>query len=138
MKTVLAAAILLVAAASGFAGDDEAAIRATINHYFDGHATGDGAHFKLAFHPVSKLFWIKEGTFAERTSDDYIAGASGKPAPDESDRKRTIEMIDISGNAAVAKLKLDYPKAVIVDYMSLLKVDREWKIVNKIYYVQPK
>ncbi len=36
----------------------------------------------------------------------------------------------------MAKLVLDYPEVKFTDYMSLLKVDGEWKIVNKIFSVQ--
>jgi hypothetical protein len=38
----------------------------------------------------------------------------------------------------VGKIVLDYPNALITDYTSLLKIDGEWKIVNKIFTVQPK
>ena len=117
---------------------EEAAVRQAIEHYFRGHATGDGEHFKKAFHPASKLFWIRNGEFAERTSADYIAGASGKPAPDEAQRKRRIESIDITGNAAMVKVVLDYPSMRFTDYMSMLKIGDEWKIVNKTYVAEPK
>jgi hypothetical protein len=117
---------------------EEAAIRATLEHYLQGHATGDGAHHRIAFHPESKLFWVRDGQLAQRTSADYIAGAPGKPAADEAQRRRRIVSIDRTGNAAVAKIELDYPAAKLTDYMSLLKVDGEWKIVNKIFVSEPK
>ncbi|HYP02167.1 MAG TPA: nuclear transport factor 2 family protein [Pyrinomonadaceae bacterium] len=60
---------------------EEAAVRQAIEHYFRGHATGDGQHFQKVFHPEAKLFWMRDGKFTQRTSADYIAGASGKPAP---------------------------------------------------------
>ena len=115
---------------------EEAAVRAAIEHYFRAHATGLGEHHRKVFHPEAKLFFINEGKFTQRTSEEYIAGSPGKPAADEAQRKRTIEMIDITGDAAVAKLVLDYPNAKLTDYMSLLKIDGEWKIVNKIFSVQ--
>ena len=117
---------------------DEAGVRQAIEYYFQGHATGNGEHHKKAFHPEAKLFWIRDGQFTQRTSAEYIAGASGKPAPDERERKRSITMIDITGNAAVAKVVLDYPQARFTDYMSLLKIEGEWKIVNKTFVVEPK
>jgi len=117
---------------------EEAAVRQALEHYLRGHATGDGEHFKKVFHPEAKLFWLRDGQFAQRTSAEYIGGASGKAAADEAQRKRSIAHVDITGNAAVAKLVLDYPNALITDYMSLLKIDGEWKIVNKIFYVEPK
>ncbi|HEY1404671.1 MAG TPA: nuclear transport factor 2 family protein [Pyrinomonadaceae bacterium] len=117
---------------------EEAAVRQAIEHYFRGHATGDGQHFQKVFHPEAKLFWMRDGKFAQRTSAEYIAGAPGKPAPDEAQRKRSIESIDITGNAAVVKVLLDYPSARLTDYMSMLKVDGEWKIVNKTFVSESK
>ena len=117
---------------------DEAGVRQAIEYYFQGHATGDGEQFKKAFHTEAKLFWIRDGQFAQRTSADYIAGASGKPAPDEDKRKRSIASIDITGNAAIVKVVLDYPQARLTDYMSLLKINGEWKIVNKTFVAEPK
>ena len=35
--------------------------------------------------------------------------------------------------AASMKVEEDYPGSVYVDYLSLLKFDGEWRIVNKIY-----
>jgi hypothetical protein len=135
MLAASAAAVWLPASAQNA---EEAAVRQAIEHYFRGHATGDGEHFKKVFHTESKLFWVREGQFAQRTSAEYIAGASGKPAPDEAQRKRSIESVDITGNAAMVKVVLDYPSARFTDYMSMLKVDGEWRIVNKTYVVEPK
>lgn len=117
---------------------EEEGVRQALNYYLQGHATGDGENFKKAFHTEAKLFWIRDGQLTQRTSAEFAAGASGKPAPDEAARKRWIESIDITGNAAVAKVVLDYPNARYTDYMSLLKIGDEWKIVNKTFYTTPK
>ena len=114
--------------------EEETGVRAALEHYLQGHATGQADHFRQAFHPEAKLFWVNDGELAQRTSEAYIAGARGEPAPNEAERVRRIESIDITGNAASAKIVLDYPGVVFTDYMSLLKVDGEWKIVNKIFY----
>jgi hypothetical protein len=119
-------------------GSEEAAIRAAIEHYFRGHATGNGEHFRKVFHPESKLFWVKDGKLTQLTSEEYIARASGKPPADEAERKRSITSIDITGSAAVVKVLLDYPNARLTDYMSMLKIDGEWKIVNKTFVSEPK
>ena len=142
IRNAASAAILLLAVTSpGLAQDapdEEAAVRAALEHYLLGHATGDGAHFAMVFHPQSKLFWMRDDTLNTRTSADYIAGASGSPAADEDRRRREITMVDVTGDAAVAKIVLDYPTVVLTDYMSLLKIDGEWKIVNKIFTAEPK
>lgn len=47
-------------------------------------------------------------------------------------------MIDISGNAAIAKVELYREgKQIFTDYLSLYKFDDGWKIVSKIYYRIP-
>jgi len=117
---------------------DETAVRSTLEHYLQGHATGDGAHMRLAFHPAARLFWSNADTLATLTVDQYIARMPGKPAADEASRKRRIDMVDVTGNTAVGKIVLDYPDAYIVDYMSLLKTNGEWRIINKIFNVTPK
>ncbi|MGH7711876.1 MAG: nuclear transport factor 2 family protein [Gemmatimonadaceae bacterium] len=117
---------------------NEAEVRAALEHYLLGHATGDGAHFRVVFHPDSKLYFNRDGKFSMRTSDDYIAGAPGKPAADEAQRKRRIVNVDVTGDAAVAKVELDYPNALLTDYFTLLKVDGKWMIMNKIFNTQPK
>lgn len=133
-----ALAAALVAAPAAAQTDDEAAVRAAVDHYLQGHATGDGAHHAMVFHPVSNLYWVAGDTLATRTSAEYIAGSSGRPADDEADRERWIDMVDVTGNAAVAKVILDYPRARFTDYFTLLKIGGEWKIVNKSFHVEPK
>ena len=131
----LTTAILLPARAQNA---EDAAVRQAIEHYFRGHATGQGEHFRKVFHPDAKLFAVRDGKYWQLTSEEYIARAPGKPAADEAQRKRNIESVDISGNAAIAKIVLDYPQVRFTDYMSLLKIDGEWRIVNKTFYAEQK
>jgi hypothetical protein len=142
LATLVAGAIL-VAAAPAFAqvspaNPEEPAVRAALEHYLAGHATGDPKEFRQAFHDDSRLMWIRDNALTQRSDDEYIAGATGKPAPDEAQRKRWIESISITGTAASAKIVLDYPNAVLTDYMQLLKTPEGWKIVHKIFDVAPK
>jgi hypothetical protein len=113
---------------------DRAAVTTAVERYFRGHATGDGAHFRQAFHPDARIFSVKEGKVASLSRDEFAARASGKPAADESRRKRRIVSIDIAGDAAVAKVDLDYPDVHFIDYLSLLRVDGSWIIINKVFH----
>jgi hypothetical protein len=131
-----ALALLTLSAARRAPNANEAEVRAAMEHYLQGHATGDGAHYRLVFHPDSKLYFNRDGKFSMRTSADYIAGAPGKPAADEAQRKRRIVLVDVTGDAAVAKVELDYPNALLTDYFTLLKVDGKWLIMNKIFNTQ--
>ena len=37
----------------------------------------------------------------------------------------------------MAKVELDYPGGGFIDYLSLLKIDGRWQIVNKIFHRRP-
>lgn len=116
-----------------------AAARIPLENYLKGHATGDPEYVKKAFHTEGKLIFVREGKYTTRTFEEYIAGMKdGKPAADEAQRKRWIESVEVSGNAGVGKIILDYPSVRFVDYMTLLKIDGSWKIVNKSFYAEPK
>lgn len=121
--------------------EDEAAVREALQHYLNGHATGKADEFRAAMHPDGTMYFMREGQFTRVSLADYIARAaagSGQPAPDEAKRRRRIEFVDITGNAAVAKLVLDYPDVKLTDYMELLKIDGKWQIVAKSFYADRK
>lgn len=117
---------------------ETAAARIPLENYLKGHATGNAEFMRKAFYTEGKLIFIRDGKYSTRTFEEFIAGMSGKPAEDEAQRKRWIESVEVSGNAAVGKIILDYPTVKFTDYMTLLKIDGEWKIVNKSFYAEPK
>lgn len=120
------------------ASSDEAAVRAAISRYLEAHATGSGEPLKGVFHPKLDLMFVRGDTLATRSGQDYIAGFRGTPAPDEAQRKRWIEMVDVSGGAAIAKVILDYPTTRFTDYFTLLKINGQWQIMNKTFHAEPK
>ena len=121
--------------------DEKAAVRVPLENYIKAHATGDPEFARKAFHTDGNMTFIRDGKFVTETFDSFIKRAfTGKPAADEEKRKdgRKIEAIDVNGSAAVGKIILDYPTVRFVDYMTLLKIDGEWKIVNKSFYAERK
>jgi Putative lumazine-binding len=134
----IATVVLLFGMTAVAQTSEKDAVRVPLENYLKGHATGDGEYMRKAFHTEGNLIFIRDGKYATRSFAEYIAGFTGKPAADEAQRRRSIESIDVAGNAASARIVLDYPTTKFVDYMSLLKIDGEWKIVNKIFYAEPK
>ena len=136
--TLLVLLLTLVAPAlpSKPSDPDIEGIQQAVQHYLDGHATGDPAVMTRAFHESARLQFIRNGQYSMRTLEAYLGGMGGSPAEDEADRRRRVVSVDYTGDTGVAKLELDYPGALITDYMQLLKIDGEWKIVNKIFTVQ--
>lgn len=112
---------------------DDSGVRAALGHYLQGHATGDPAHMRKAFLPTAHIEGLRDGRFTSWTLDEYCKLFTGKPAPDEASRRRTIDSVDVYGSAAMARATLVHGGVPIVDYFVLLKVDGEWKIANKVY-----
>jgi len=140
MKSILVLITLIFAFVFTAAAQtsEKDAVRIPLENYLKAHATGNAEYHKKAFYTEGQLIFIRDGKYTTRSFADYIAGSPGKPAADEDKRKRWIESIDVVGNAATAKIILDYPNARLTDYMSLLKINGEWKIVNKIFTSEPK
>ena len=137
--TLLIAATTVCAAAA--AADlsarwaDEAAIRQTVQHYFDGGKNRDSLALRKAFHPEARMLFAREGKLVVVPIGEYITRVgSEKLEPGEVDStQRKVVSVDVVGDAAVAKLELKRAGALLTDYMSLLKVDGRWLIVNKIF-----
>lgn len=121
--------------------DEKAAVLVPLENYIKAHATGDPEFARKAFYTEGSMTYVRDGKYVSESFDSFIKRAfTGKPAADEEKRKagRRIESIDINGNAAAARIVLDYPAVKFVDYMTLLKINGEWKIVNKSFYAEPK
>src|ERR1044071_6277947 len=133
------AAIIGALPLHGTANEAEtAAARIPLESYINAHATGNPEYIRKAFFPDAKIMAFRDGKLLNLSVEEFASRFSGKPAADESQRKRRIDSLDITGNAGVARIVLDYPDATLTDYMSLLKVDGEWKIINKVFYGEPK
>jgi hypothetical protein len=135
---ILFALFTLFAVGASAQTDEKAAVRVPLENYIKGHETGDGEYMKKAFHTEGNMIFVRDGKYMTRPFAEYIKGFTGKPAADEKDRKRWIESIDLVGNAAVAKVILDYPTVKFTDYFTLLKIDGEWKIINKSFNAEQK
>lgn len=121
----LAALALAAAAAHSGTADDEAAIRATIQHYFDG-----GMSVRKAFHPTARMTYVRDSLVVVPI-EDYISRAEANAGKGGGWREKRIASIDIANTAAVAKLELASGENRVTDYMTLLKIDGTWLIVNK-------
>lgn len=129
------AAILALMSISNAADSDEAAIRSAVESYFDGLMHYDAAALDRAFHPESRLLGVPGEGLTVIPYDEWKTFAE-REAPDRdlSGYENRIVSIDRYGTAAVAKVDLAWPDVHYVDYLSLLEVDGEWKIVNKIWH----
>ena len=136
-KTAIATVVFFSAAAHGQEADIAGA-RVPVENYIKAHATGDSSFIRKAFHPDAKIYSYRDGKVQALSVDEFAKLFPGKPAADESQRVRRIDSVEVTGTAGTAKVFLDYPAVTFTDYMSLLKVDGEWKIINKTFNAVPK
>ena len=130
--------IICLFSLSSFAQQDEAGVRACLENYM----SGEGSRVEQAFHPSASMKYIdyQTGEFKDMPIADYIARVKSNNSPGTPRPNRKIEIIsmNVEGTAAQAKIKIETDKNILYDYMNLLKVNGEWKIVSKIFNRQDK
>ncbi|MFC0772575.1 nuclear transport factor 2 family protein [Terrimonas alba] len=109
--------------------NEEAAVRACLENYM----SGDGNRMEKAFHPSATMKYIdaKTNEFKDVPIADFIARV--KANTNKSERKIEIVALNIEGNAANGKIRIESGDVTLYDYMNMLKIDGEWKIVSKIF-----
>lgn len=115
---------------------DEAAVRATVQSYFDGMMEGRPELLADAFHQDAMLIGITSRGLTRIPFKEWSA-AMTRAIPNPDQYHNRVVSVDIAGDAAIAKTDLDWPSVHYVDYLSLLRIDGEWKIVNKIWHQEP-
>lgn len=115
--------------------DDEAAVSAVVRAYVEGMVFADEAKLRSAFHPDSLVIGNYEEKLEWSPSEEFIASViTMEPLPEGTPAPFEILSIDITGDAAAVKLTDDFAGMRFTDYLSLLRIDGHWRIVNKLYY----
>jgi hypothetical protein len=138
LKYCLVVLTILVFCASAFSqADEDAAVREAVNHYLHGLKFNDVESLKKAFHPDAKLIFVKrDGQLGTLTQEQWYKGFASSAGQEEKGDLQIVA-VNITGNAAVVKVVETYDKMKYTDYLSLLKFDGRWQIVNKIYVAEP-
>lgn len=112
------------------------AVKTVCNYYLDGGTNGDSVLFSKAFSPTGQMQFMRRDTLQVVSLKDFMARMpnDGK----KQNRTSKIESVQVFGNAATAKLTIEYPTFYFHDIMSLLKTKEGWKIVGKIFYREMK
>jgi hypothetical protein len=118
---------------------DEAAVKETISNYFAGVTQGDTLRLRKAFHPTASMKYVdyKTNNYTDVAIIDFInrlKASAGK----KTDRKTKIVYVNVAGTAAQARLEIDGGTFYFHDFMNLLKINGEWKIVSKIFWREEK
>lgn len=110
-------------------------VSSVITNYFNGIYNGDVSLLVEAFHPQALLFGDINGTPYFKSATDYIEGVKSRKSPQELGEsfKMKIISIEIVSDNAIVKAHLPMLGYNYYDYLSLAKINNNWKIVNKLF-----
>src|SRR5262245_17264536 len=109
-KLIFSAALFLVLSLSTKAQTDLKTmqeIQTVLTYYLDGGTNGDSVMFSKAFIPDGQMRFMRNDTLLNVSLKDFMART--KNTGIRQDRKTKIENIQVFGNAASAKLTIEYP-----------------------------
>ena len=114
--------------------EDKELIKSTIQHYINGAIAGKGDLMKPAFYEDATLFgYIGEDIFGGAIQNLFDWNDENGAA---TDLVFNIADIDVVGSCATARLELDnWTGHKFTDLFTLLKVNGEWKIMNKVFHL---
>lgn len=139
MRVLAAAVALLVPASAATAqtAADSAGIRGAALDYAEGWYAGDSTRMARAVHPELVKRIVVEDTVTRHSVIQNMGASAlvngtrrgfGRSTP-AAQQKKTVAILDIYDNAAVAKLEM----SEWVDYLQLARIDGRWVILNVLW-----
>lgn len=110
-------------------------IEKVLKNYFEGIYYGDIAKLEKCFDEKAYLYGDINGESYRKDLNDYIAGVKKRRSPSVLKEKFDMKILGIEVLGAVATVKLHVPMLGFnyYDFLSLTIIDKEWKIVNKLF-----
>ena len=117
--------------------EDKGNVKETIQKYVKGYLNAESDLIVEAFHSETRLYTVDDGKLEKTEMKDWLENIQvRKQKGDLRTAATEIVSIDITETAATAKITLTFLKFKFTDYLSLLLIAGQWKIVGKIYVVQ--
>ena len=112
------------------------AINKIIQVYIEGAKSGNSAVMSPAFHKDATIFgYIGPDLFAGPIQKLFNWNNENGPA---TDLQTQIANVDLFGTVATLRLELtNWTGFRFTDLFTLLKVDGNWKIMNKVFHLHP-
>jgi hypothetical protein len=108
----------------------------TVRLYFEGMHFGDTGRLRRAFHPDAHLFGYYHGDFSRISLEEWMTEVEGMDKPSETGEvfDMCVVATDVTGPTAQVKVAELYAGLRYSVYLSLVQIDGDWKIVNKLYH----
>ncbi len=116
-------------------------IETTIQTYYDSMYFSDGDLVRKIFHQDAKITGYLNNKLLRQSVEDFASFVEQqKPSPKEKEEKVILEILslDIEKTTAVAKVRDNYLGMIFIDTLSLIKMENNWQIYNKLFEVAEK
>jgi len=115
-------------------------ITQTVQQYFDGMYHSDIEKLSKAFHPSAFLMGYYEGNLAHIPLESWLDMVKNTPAPAKTGEKYDMRIVsmDVTETVALVKVADLYLGLRFTDYLSLVKIEDNWVIVNKTFHHEPR
>ena len=115
--------------------DNNKEIKNLINKYFEGIFYGNTSTLETCFSVNANIYGDINSSEYFKSVNEYIKTVKNRKSPNNLSEtfKMSIIGIDILGKIAMVKLHLPMLGFNYYDYLSLFKINGDWKIVNKLF-----
>ncbi len=114
---------------------DLESILSLAREYYDGMLYGDADALGRTFDADARFQGVRDGTPVRRGLPEFIAMVSGANAgqPGEVEHSMSVVLVDVTGPIGILKVEDRFRERTYVDYLTLVKTDGHWRIVNKAF-----
>lgn len=115
---------------------EEARIAAVVQDYLDGMTFADESKLMTALHPRWSCIGMFRGRLEWDSREAFIEFVKENAAPPaDGQYYHRILATDVTGDTATVKVEDDYLGLRFTDYLTLMRLDGDWVIVNKAFHL---
>ncbi|MDH4442322.1 MAG: nuclear transport factor 2 family protein [Rhizobium sp.] len=117
---------------------DEQAVRDLAFLYVHAMAFGKEGELRAAFHPDAAIIGNYQNDLEWLSLDAFIGAIIAEtPATPRSTPVCDVQSATVIGDTACVTVIDEFAGLRFTDILSMVKVAGNWKIVNKVYYINP-
>lgn len=118
--------------------EKQAIQKAILDFYHQGHAQYAPDLYEKILHPEWKFFLVEYEKLRVVDRAEFCSWYAPEKINPDLDWETEFYSIDITGNLASVKLRLENQKVRYIDYLNMMKLDGIWWIVHKLSHDFPK
>lgn len=115
-------------------------IVSVLERYSDGLYRCDTSLLKTAFHPQAQYFTASDGKLLHLDMAAYFPIVEARTSPESRGEpyQFAIDSIELAGPVtAFARMRCTMLQRRYIDFLTLIQIDGEWRIIAKVFHFEP-